>query len=95
MMVEPSGTATPPISVSLVASRVMLSRGVSRRSASSIACGIKDRSARTDSNWSGCASKRYRRFPVDLKVVSTPAGRSSRRKEKISSSLSRSPSSSA
>ena len=48
--VEPAGIGTPPSSVSRVATRVMVSSGASQRTASSIACGISDRSARTASS---------------------------------------------
>ena len=95
MTVDPAGTGTPPTSVSFVAIRVMLRSGTSYRNSSSIAWGTRLRSARTASSWSGCVSSVKSRFPVERYVVSTPAGRSNRTKEKISSSLRCSPSSSA
>ena len=73
----------------------MFKSGVSSRSASSIAWGISSRSDRTASSCSGFESSENSMLPVARYVVSTPAGSSKRRNEKISSSLRCSPSSSA
>ena len=89
------GSGTPASSVSRVATRVMVNSGASQRTASSIACGMSDRSERTASSCSGLESNPNSRFPVERYVVSTPAGSRRRRNEKISSSERCSPSISA
>ena len=47
---EPCGIGTPANSVSRVATLVMFNSGASHRTASSIACGMSDRSARIASS---------------------------------------------
>ena len=57
-MPSPAPMVTPPISTSHVVVRLMLSSGGSKRSASSMACGSSERSARTASSWSGWVNRR-------------------------------------
>ena len=83
----PAGIVTPPSEMSCVATRATVISGVSQRSPSSIARGSRLRSARTAASWSGCDSRPNSRLLEDRYVVSAPAGRSSSRNGKISSSL--------
>ncbi len=94
-IVEPAVTRTPSTSVSRVAVRMMPMSGGSHRRPSSIACGSRVRSARSASSWSGFESRPNSRFDDERYVVSAPAGSSRRRNEQISSSVRRTPSSSA
>ena len=93
--VEPAGIGTPSTSVSRVAVRMIPSSGGSHRSPSSIACGMRPRSARSASSCSGLVSRPKSRLLDERYVVSAPAGSSNRRNEQISSSSRCSPSSSA
>ena len=76
----------PSTSVSRVAVRMMPSSGGSQRRPSSIACGMRLRSARSASSWSGLVSSPKSRLLDERYVVSAPAGSSRRRNEQICAS---------
>ena len=62
---DDAGIATPPSSVSRVATRVMVSSGGSQRTPSSMACGSSERSARIAANCNGSDNRPKSRLPSD------------------------------
>ena len=70
----PAGIGVPATVLSTVATRDVMSSGVSHRIDSSTACVMSERSARSASSWSGLVSKPNKKLPVARYVVSAPAG---------------------